>query len=120
PAVGAKVWPGLESAEAPAEESRLRTVRPGLPQTPAPATPGNTAPDAISGIAPPAPEPDVQIMPIDLPTALRLANASNPTIAVAREAVQAAYARLQQARVVWLPNLEGGPAYLHHDGRIQN
>jgi outer membrane protein TolC len=60
------------------------------------------------------------VIPIDLPTALRLANASNPAIAMAREMVQEAYARLQQARLAWLPNLEGGPAYTRHDGRIQN
>jgi outer membrane protein TolC len=74
----------------------------------------------VSEIAPAAPDADIQVVPIDLPTALRLANASNPTIAVAREMVQEAYARLQQARVDWLPNLEGGPAYVRHDGRIQN
>jgi outer membrane protein TolC len=60
------------------------------------------------------------MLPIDLPTALRLANAGNPTIALARERVQEAYARLQQARVLWLPNLQMGPAYHRHDGRIQN
>jgi outer membrane protein TolC len=59
-------------------------------------------------------------LPIDLPTALRLANASNPTIALARERVAEAYARQRQAEVAWLPNLQGGPAYYRHDGQIQN
>jgi outer membrane protein TolC len=57
---------------------------------------------------------------IDLPTALRLVNASNPTIALARERVAEAYARLDQAKALWLPTLESVTAYNRHDGRIQN
>src|SRR5439155_101842 len=75
---------------------------------------------APAEIATPEPFADAPILPIDLPTALSLANASNPTIAIARERVQEAYARLRQAEVLWLPNLETGPAYQRHDGRIQN
>jgi len=68
-------------------------------------------------------------LPIDLPYALRLVNASNPTIAIARERVREAYARQQQANVLWVPNLWFGgnpdnltlvPAFYHHDGQIQN
>jgi outer membrane protein TolC len=59
-------------------------------------------------------------MPIDLVTALRLANAANPTIEVARTRVQAAYYRQRQAEVLWVPNLQAGPAYNRHDGLIQN
>jgi outer membrane protein TolC len=59
-------------------------------------------------------------LPIDLATALRLVNASNPTIALARERVAEAVARVDQANILWLPNLVSGPAYLRHDGRIQN
>lgn len=62
---------------------------------------------------------DVQVLPIDLPTALRLVNTSNPTIGVARARVREAYARWQQARVLWIPNLESGPAYNRHDGILQ-
>jgi outer membrane protein TolC len=58
--------------------------------------------------------------PIDLVTALRLADSSNPTIAVAEARVREAYALWRQARVLWLPNLETGPAYLRHDGLVQN
>lgn len=64
---------------------------------------------------------DFQIMPIDLPTALRLANESNPTIALARERIQQAYAVQQQANAIWLPNLQLIPAnYGRHDGAIQS
>lgn len=67
----------------------------------------------------PAPADD-PAMPIDLPTAMRLVDASNPTIALARERVREAYARLEQAQVLWLPNLTAGTAYLRHDGQVQN
>jgi outer membrane protein TolC len=71
----------------------------------------------------------VRLQTIDLPYALRLVNASNPTIAVARERVNEAYARYQQAAVLWVPNaFIGGnpdapaflPTFYHHDGNIQN
>jgi outer membrane protein TolC len=75
----------------------------------------------------PAPEPDPAasgthapaVLLIDLPNALRLVNTSNPTIALARERVREAYARLSQARALWLPTLQTGPVYNHHDGAVQ-
>jgi outer membrane protein TolC len=70
--------------------------------------------------AAPAVYPDVEVLPIDLPTALRLVNEVNPTVAVARERVREAYFRQRQAAVGWLPNLETGPVYARHDGLIQN
>src|SRR5262249_48458926 len=60
------------------------------------------------------------VLPIDLPTALRLADASNPTIAAARERIRQAYYRQLQAEVLWLPSLQGGPSYMRHDGLVQN
>ncbi len=63
---------------------------------------------------------DVRVLPIDLPTALRLADANNPTVALARERINEAYAHLQQAQVLLLPNLQTGPAYLRHDGLLQD
>ena len=76
----------------------------------------------------PAP-PKTPPLPIDLPYALRLANASNPTIAIAQLRVEEAYTRLQQVRMQWLPNLWAGsnpdnltflPTYSVHNGIIQN
>jgi outer membrane protein TolC len=72
------------------------------------------------GPSPPRLKPGPEVLAIDLPTALRLANAANPTIALARERVVEAYARLRQAQVLWLPTLQTGPAYTRHDGRLQN
>jgi outer membrane protein TolC len=63
---------------------------------------------------------ELEAMPIDLPTALRLVDAANPTINLARERVREAYARLDQAQVLLLPNLKVGPAYVRHDGQLQN
>ncbi len=82
---------------------------------------------AIAKPSPPADAPtpallptaDPEVLPIDLPTALRLANASNPTILIARRRVDEAYALQQQAQYLWLPNLQLGSAYQRHDGQIQ-
>jgi outer membrane protein TolC len=72
---------------------------------------------------------DAKVLPIDLPYALRLVNASNPTIAIARERIFAAYAVLARAQVLWIPNLWIGgnpqaptflPTFYHHDGQVQN
>ncbi len=73
--------------------------------------------------------PDTKPLPIDLPYALRMVNASNPTLALALARVQEAYARLGQAQVAWLPNLWAGgnpdnlvflPNYYVHNGLLQN
>ncbi|MGH9677550.1 MAG: hypothetical protein ACRD36_10655, partial [Candidatus Acidiferrum sp.] len=68
-------------------------------------------------------------LPIDLAYALRLVNASNPTIALAREQINEALAKQGQAAVLWIPNAWIGgnphaptflPTFYHHDGQIQN
>ncbi len=58
--------------------------------------------------------------PIDLVTTLRLAGASNVQIALARERVSEAYARLKLAKAMWLPSLNAGIGYNNHSGRIQD
>ena len=58
--------------------------------------------------------------PIDLPTALRLADANNPTANVARARVQQAVAAVDRTRVMWLPNLSFGPSVFYHDGLDQS
>jgi outer membrane protein TolC len=83
------------------------------------------APLPMPALTAPAPNDDASAaghepMPVDLLTALRLANTANPTIALARERVAEAYGRLREAELAWIPDLRGGPAYLRHDGRIQN
>lgn len=58
--------------------------------------------------------------PIDLATALRLADAENPTANVARARVQEAVANYDRARVLWIPNLVFGPTFFYHEGIDQN
>jgi outer membrane protein TolC len=57
--------------------------------------------------------------PINLVTALQLAGAESWDIQLATERVREAYARLDQADVLWLPSLVGGVGYTKHEGQIQ-
>jgi outer membrane protein TolC len=56
---------------------------------------------------------------IDLVTALGLAGAENPTIALAREAVAASRADLLRARALLLPTLNAGSSIDVHRGNLQ-
>ncbi|MBI2825647.1 MAG: TolC family protein [Planctomycetia bacterium] len=60
------------------------------------------------------------VFPIDLPTALALADVNNPQIALAREQVRQATARVDAADALWLPSLRIGANYNKHEGAIQN
>ncbi len=62
----------------------------------------------------------IETLAIDLPTVLQLVNANSPAIHLARAKVREAEARLQSAKVVWLPNLTVGTIYNHFDGQTQN
>ena len=57
--------------------------------------------------------------PIDLATALAIAGADNPTIALAEEAVRAASADQLHARSLLLPTLATGMNYHLHQGNLQ-
>lgn len=83
--------------------------------------PESAPPPRVADPIPYAPPPGADgTLPIDLPTALRLVNTSNPTVAAARARVDAAYARLREVQTLWLPDLTAGTTYIRHDGRIQN
>jgi outer membrane protein TolC len=69
---------------------------------------------------PPRPTVEGSVYPIDLVTALRLAKADNPTIAVASWRVEVAQQSLREAQWLWLPDLHAGPAYTHQDTWIRN
>jgi outer membrane protein TolC len=56
---------------------------------------------------------------IDLSTALRLAEADNPSIAIGRQAIQEALAQQLQAQAMVLPTLRAGINYHKHDGVLQ-
>lgn len=77
------------------------------------------SPLEMSSILPPIDTDPTGRYPIDLATALRLAGASNLQIALARERVFEAQARLDAADVLWVPSLNAGVMYNKHDGRLQ-
>jgi outer membrane protein TolC len=81
---------------------------------------GSDSPAAPAESAQPSAEAPPNALPIDLPAVLRLTNASNPTIALARARVDEAFNRFREARSYWLPNLSAAIDYNRHDGTIQN
>src|SRR6516165_8448941 len=90
------------------EEAPAPRVVPSAPDNP-PLPPATSFPTA--GAKP---------YPINLPTAMKLANARGLDIELASRRLEAAAAQLQGARVLWLPNLFLGTDYYRHDGRIQD
>jgi outer membrane protein TolC len=68
----------------------------------------------------PEPEEADRPLPINLATALRLADARPLVIEAARAAVETEYGLLQQARVLWLPSVYFGVDYQRHDGGLPN
>jgi outer membrane protein TolC len=69
---------------------------------------------------PPVVRPDDRPLPINLPTALQLANARGLDIQFAAARVQAAIAALDRAKLLWLPNIVAGADVTRHDGQIQD
>ncbi|MFO0877068.1 MAG: TolC family protein [Gemmataceae bacterium] len=59
-------------------------------------------------------------LPINLPTALKLANVRPLDIALASQRIQVAQAELDQANALWIPSLFLGANYTRHDGKIQD
>jgi outer membrane protein TolC len=77
----------------------------------------NLQPPQIQGAQPT--ESD-QALPINLATALYLSNARPLVIAFAQASVEQASAQLQNANVLWLPNLNIGFDYYRHSGIDQS
>jgi outer membrane protein TolC len=65
-------------------------------------------------------DPGLPREPINLATALQLANVRPLNVMMAQQRVQVAAARLQKARALWLPTLFLGTDYARQDGQIQN
>lgn len=63
---------------------------------------------------------DVPTYSLDLGNVLHLADAQNPNVAVARERINEAYARVERAETLWIPSLRAGLNYNHHEGSIQD
>lgn len=60
------------------------------------------------------------IYPLDLGTALQLADATNPQVNLVRERIQQALALQTAARTLWLPAIRGGVTYSQHSGPLQD
>jgi len=58
--------------------------------------------------------------PIDLATAIKLADAQSPLNAIALARVRAAQARQDLANLMFVPSFSFGPGYFRHDGVDQN
>ncbi len=57
---------------------------------------------------------------LSLGNVLHFADAQNPNVALARERINEAYARVERAETLWLPSLRAGLNYNHHEGSIQD
>jgi outer membrane protein TolC len=105
-------WPASTLQRAPDHEPRVRDV--GLVLTKS-----EVAPEPANEISSPAVPPAVQEYPIDLTTALRLAETENPLIAEARQRIAEALAIQQGARALLLPSLNIGTNFRDHTGDLQ-
>jgi hypothetical protein len=78
--------------------------------------PGTTpAHEVVKLQAPPLEAGDVPL-PINLASALRLADGRPLVVAAAQASAWVAEAQLQRAKVLWVPELDIGAVYLRHDG----
>lgn len=95
---------------------------PPLPSLSAALAPPSTPSAALAQHlpVPPAPQPDGPPLPINLPTALQLANVRAVDVAAAAERIQVAAAMLEHARALWLPSVTVGGDYYYHSGPIQD
>ena len=101
-----------EDRAAPSDESSVPD--PAVVQTSAsdsPKTP--VSPDTST-------ELDPRSYQLNLGNVLYLADAQNPNVAVARERITEAYARVERAETMWIPSLRAGLNYNHHEGAIQD
>ena len=84
-----------------------------------PNLPASTIQQAQATEAIPEPSPTQAGQPITLIEALSLVGGRNPRIAEAAARYREAYADYESAQVLWLPNINAGVSYNHHDGPLQ-
>jgi outer membrane protein TolC len=120
--------PGASPAQPPPAPAASPTTRPQPAPPPGQPPLVRSIQPAVRPTEPPPPlfqvlnlktapmEPEDVKFPINLATALRLADARPIMVAMAQAEVWVAEARLQQARVLWVPTLNIGFDYLRHDG----
>jgi outer membrane protein TolC len=106
--VGASLWASTSLAQQP----------PG--SVPPPTRPDNEFRADGVQFAKPEGEPELRILPIDLPTALQLSGSRPIDVQLAHERVRGAGAALLGANALWLPSITIGGDYYRHDGDIQD
>ncbi len=119
------VWLLLWGRAAPAGDIPIVSGPP--PQLPPPGprmTPVLNGPIISEGGQPPSLGPAQPgecdlALPINLATALRLADARPLVIAAAQASLQVALAQLAAAKVLWLPDVYLGGSYYRHDGGVE-
>lgn len=68
-----------------------------------------------------SPKPELPVgYALNLGNVLYLADAQNPNVALARERINEAYARVDRADVLWMPSIRAGMNYVHHEGNVQD
>ncbi len=108
------VNPGVPAVKSAVVSTAAQTKAEEQPK----ASPAAVAESTLPSV--PSAAPDGKPLPIDLPTALALANANPLDIQIASERLRAAGAQYDRARVLWLPNIGVGVDYFRHDGQIQD
>ena len=118
--------PAVEAVPSPAPQLPAASATSPVWRPPGVPPPNNGRPvpamayPAVSvPVAAPVPQPNTRQFPINLATALRLSDARPIIIAAAQASVQVATRQLEQARVLWLPNINIGASYYRHDGGVQ-
>jgi outer membrane protein TolC len=106
------------TAEEPSlpDESAAHQVLPLPLEAPVPPDPI----DEMRGLSSSVPERVGNVCELDLSTALGIVSGQNPQIALAAQRYREAYARLERARVLWLPSIHAGVSYNKHEGVLQS
>ena len=60
-----------------------------------------------------------QTIELNLPSTLAMVGGQHPAVGIARWRVREAYARLTQAKALWLPSIQAGFSFHRHDGNYQ-
>jgi outer membrane protein TolC len=95
-------------------------MQPAVPPPACLPVPARSEPPDVTGLREVKPADTDRPLPINLATALRLADARPLIIEAARAAVETEYGLYQQARVLWLPSVYLGADYQRHDGGEEN
>jgi outer membrane protein TolC len=98
-------------------EVAFAVVQAGIPPAPAPADPAQPVDSNVTPLPPVSADGG---RPIDLGSALALVAGQNPQVNFARARARESYAAIDSAQALWLPNLQAGANYHHHDGQLQD